>query len=217
MGPLDTSSYSQLAKQRFTDAAEMTTMSFHSVNFTSTNGRPRQSVKGSIVDDLLQQARRTLDSDLSASRDCLARASAMLADEAARGEPDADKDRRLALQRGAKLPLWGVRKLEAFIAENLDRSLTIETLAGLVRLSCSHFNRACKNTFGVTPHALLIHRRVERCQLLMLNTSRPLSEIAYACGFADQAHMSRTFRQFVGASPREWRRDNVAAPPASVS
>ena len=214
MGRMDTPSYSQPTKQRFTDAAEMTTMSFHSVNFTSTYGQPRQSVRGSIVDDLLQQARQTLDSDLSASRDCLARASAMLADQTVSGEPDADKDRRLALRRGTKLAPWGVKKLEAFIAENLDQSLTIETLAGLVRLSCSHFSRACKNTFGVPPHTLLILHRIERSQTLMRVTDQPLSQIAYCCGFSDQAHMSRIFRQFVGRTPREWRREN-APPPLS--
>lgn len=214
MGAPDAEPYSHHAEQQFTDAAEMTTMSFHSADFTSIYGRHRQGGPAStaIVDELLLRARQTLDSDLGASRDCLARASALLDERASSGEPDQDRDRRRSPSSGTQLPAWGVKKLEAFIAENLDRTLYIETLAGLVRLSCSHFSRACKNTFGLTPHALLMHRRIERCQALMAKTGQPLSQIAYACGFADQAHMSRTFRQFVGASPRDWRRDNASAP-----
>jgi AraC family transcriptional regulator, positive regulator of tynA and feaB len=43
--------------------------------------------------------------------------------------------------------------------------------------------------------ARLLHRRA------FLNTSQPLSEIAYACGFNDYTHFARKFRHRFGSSP----------------
>ena len=127
------------------------------------------------------------------------------------GEPDPEKDRRRALPRGALLAPWRAKKIDRFIAENLDRKLSLEILAPLVRLSCSHFARACRNTFGLPLRQLVLRRRIERAQALMRDTLTPLSQVALACGFADQAHFSRLFRQTVGTTPRQWRRDNFTS------
>jgi AraC family transcriptional regulator len=82
-------------------------------------------------------------------------------------------------------------------------------LARLVRLSVSHFARAFKYTFGYSPHAFLMRRRMERAQGLMLKSSVPLAQIALECGLSDQAHLSRLFLQFTGESPASWRRARV--------
>jgi transcriptional regulator GlxA family with amidase domain len=130
-------------------------------------------------------------------------------DGRADAEPDPGKDRQRT--PGTLLAPWRAKKLDRFIEENLDRKLNLEILAPLVRLSCSHFARACKNTFGLPPRELVIRRRVERTQALMRETRMPLSQVALACGFADQAHFSRMFRRVAGTTPREWRRDNVSS------
>jgi AraC-like DNA-binding protein len=41
---------------------------------------------------------------------------------------------------------------------------------------------------------------------LMLETDVPLSEIALAVGFADQAHFSNKFRRACGTTPAQWRK-----------
>jgi AraC-like DNA-binding protein len=46
----------------------------------------------------------------------------------------------------------------------------------------------------------------------MLTTSESLSQIALACGLADQAHLSRRFRQVTGTTPGAWRRCHDKAP-----
>jgi len=43
----------------------------------------------------------------------------------------------------------------------------------------------------------------------MLTTEDPLSQIALACGLADQAHLSKLFRRAVGETPSAWRRRNL--------
>jgi len=52
-------------------------------------------------------------------------------------------------------------------------------------------------------------RRVVRAQQMMLLSDQPLSQIAVACGFADQAHYCRVFRDIIGLSPNAWRRQNI--------
>lgn len=129
----------------------------------------------------------------------------------AKGEPDHRGDRRRPPARGARLAPWAVKKIERFIDDNLESSLRLETMASVARLSCSHFARACKNTFGLTPSKLVLRRRIERAVRLMREQTH-LSEVAAACGFADQAHFSRLFRQTIGTPPGQWRRENLPPP-----
>jgi AraC family transcriptional regulator len=110
--------------------------------------------------------------------------------------------------RGGLAP-WQRRKIERYIREQLERPVQIEELAGQIPLSVSHFCRAFKETFGNTPHAYLIRLRLETAQKMMLATDEPLSQIALASGFADQAHLSKQFRRVVGESPSAWRRRNL--------
>jgi transcriptional regulator GlxA family with amidase domain len=180
-------------------------MSFHPGAGAIAPDRAAAFAPHGVVAELLRHA--TLYGNLDASRDDLAQARAA----PGAGEPDPGKDRRRPLPIGTKLAPWGVKKLEVFIADNMHRTLNTQTLASLVRLSGSHFTRACKNTFGVTPHALLMRRRIERAQAMMVQTRETLSQIAYACGFADQAHLSRLFRQMTGATPTRWRREHVVS------
>jgi AraC family transcriptional regulator len=59
----------------------------------------------------------------------------------------------------------------------------------------------------VTPYRWLIGRRVERAKTLLGVTS-PLADIALACGFADQSHMTRMFKRATGMAPRTWQLAN---------
>jgi AraC-like DNA-binding protein len=47
---------------------------------------------------------------------------------------------------------------------------------------------------------------------MMLTTHEGLSQIALACGFADQAHFTRRFRLATDVSPHAWRRERLAEP-----
>jgi AraC-like DNA-binding protein len=110
--------------------------------------------------------------------------------------------------RGGLAP-WQKRKVDWYLRQNLDRPVRLNTVAAQVALSVSYFSRAFKETFGTTPHMYVLRLRLELAQKLMLTTEDPLSQIALACGLADQAHLSKLFRRLMGETPNAWRRQNL--------
>jgi AraC-like DNA-binding protein len=81
--------------------------------------------------------------------------------------------------------------------------MALPRLADLGGLSPHHFLRVFKAEAGLTPHAYQLQRAIEHGKTL-LAAGTPICEAALACGFADQSHFSRLFRQFTGATPRQY-------------
>ncbi len=115
--------------------------------------------------------------------------------------------------RGGLAP-WQVRRVTEHIEEHLASTIRLQDLAGIARLSHSHFCRAFKESIGHPAHAYVMRRRVHRAQGLMLTTPESLSQIAALCGMADQAHFCKLFRRLVGESPNAWRRARRQSAPA---
>lgn len=92
-----------------------------------------------------------------------------------------------------------------FIRANLDRTISVDDLAGEVGMSPSHFGRVFKETLGQTPMQYVLAYRIEQAVEMMKDASLPLGSIALDCGFADQAHFSRSFKQITGQTPRQYR------------
>jgi AraC family transcriptional regulator len=101
---------------------------------------------------------------------------------------------------------WQIRRLNDWVDSHLGESMSIGSLAALVRLSPSYFARAFAKSFGVSPHRWLLQRRIERAKEKMKGSNASLGEIAAACGFADQSHFTHVFSNVVGQTPKNWRR-----------
>jgi len=114
-----------------------------------------------------------------------------------------------AVVRGGLAP-WQLTRVLRHIEARLASRLTNSALATLVGLSEDYFARAFKVSTGRLPHAYVVARRIERAKVLMLESDLPLSQIAVATGFSDQSHLSRSFRDHVGAAPASWRRLSAA-------
>jgi AraC family transcriptional regulator len=117
--------------------------------------------------------------------------------------------------RGGLAP-WQRRKLERYLGEHLTRAMRLDELADQVSLSVSYFCRAFKETFRDTPHEYIIRLRLAHAERMMRATAEPLTQVALACGFADQAHFCKLFRRATGETPGAWRRRNRAEPHAEA-
>ncbi|MBT2411624.1 MULTISPECIES: helix-turn-helix domain-containing protein [unclassified Streptomyces] len=91
------------------------------------------------------------------------------------------------------------------------RPLDVPALARIAHVSPAHFTRTFRATFGETPHRYLQRRRVERAMFLLRETERSVTDICFEVGFGSAGTFSRTFRDIVGRSPREYRKAAVAA------
>ena len=107
--------------------------------------------------------------------------------------------------RGGLAP-WQVRRAKEILNANLDGGMPLKEVARECRLSVSHFSRAFRQTMGVAPHNWLLTRRVEVAKEKLRDRRLSLSDVASACGFADQSHLTRVFTHIIGVSPGAWRR-----------
>src|SRR5271168_499480 len=110
-------------------------------------------------------------------------------------------------ERGRMLA-WQVRKVRDYIDSHITGSVLVADLCALIQRSEAHFSRSFKRTFGESPHTFVVRRRVELAAQYMLTTDASLSDIALRCGFTDQAHLCKHFRQAADQTPAAWRRAN---------
>jgi AraC-like DNA-binding protein len=104
------------------------------------------------------------------------------------------------------LAQWQERRAKELLQANLEGDLPLAQLAAECQLSTGHFLRAFRQTTGLAPHQWLIEQRIAKAKDLLRTSQLQLAELAQICGFSDQAHFTRVFKQRVGASPGAWRR-----------
>ena len=156
---------------------------------------------------MLETARVNADTHYEVTKRLVAEASLLLELHLARNT----ESQRSQHAHGG-LARWQINRVRSFIDEHLTECIRVSDLSSIARSSPSYFSCAFKRTFGASPHAYLMSRRISMAVELMLSSDAPLSEIAINCGFADQAHFSRQFRRTMGHTPSTWRRERAPRP-----
>jgi AraC family transcriptional regulator len=98
-----------------------------------------------------------------------------------------------------------IRLVRDYIRDHIHENIGLDDLAGSIALSRFHFARQFRNTTGTTPHEFVVQQRIAHARTLLRRTGLALREIASACGFADQSHMTRIFRRRLGVTPGRYR------------
>lgn len=97
------------------------------------------------------------------------------------------------------------RRLEDYILARLDQRLTLQELARVAELGEHQLIPAFRRSFGATPMQFVIAQRLELARALLTSTRQDITSIALACGFSSHSHLSTTFRQHHGRTPRQYR------------
>jgi AraC family transcriptional regulator len=110
-----------------------------------------------------------------------------------------------ALKAKGGLAPWQMRRIEEYVEESPDTSLSIGLLAGLCGISSGHLMRAFKQTTGETVHAYVERVRLGKAQRLLCETDLPLKVIAAELGFSTPSSFSFAFRRATGGTPASFR------------
>lgn len=105
-------------------------------------------------------------------------------------------------QRGERAKVVRAR---AFLDERLEANVALQEVADHVGMSPFHFQRVFKAETGLTPHQHVLQGRLRRARA-MLEGKEAIAEIAFACGFASQQHMTTVFRKQLGITPGKFRK-----------
>ena len=98
-----------------------------------------------------------------------------------------------------------LRRVRERLADELVDPPSLDELAAMVGAGKYQLLRRFEKACGLPPHAWLQQQRAERARGL-IRQGLPLAEVAAACGFSDQSHMTRVFVRQHGYTPGAWRR-----------
>lgn len=105
------------------------------------------------------------------------------------------------------LPEWKIKRVQAFILENLSSSISGEDMATVCGLSVSHFQRAFQSSFNCSPHRYVTTLRLELARQMLVKTDLPIKFIALECGMADQSHLNKVLKREWSVTPCALRRE----------
>lgn len=110
-----------------------------------------------------------------------------------------------ALQPDVERRADSAESLRAFLDAHLFESVTLAEASASIASTPTQLVRAFSGTFGISPHAYVVGRRLDAARDRILD-GEPLADVAAAVGFYDQAHLTHRFKRFLGVTPGQFAR-----------
>jgi AraC family transcriptional regulator len=95
--------------------------------------------------------------------------------------------------------------IATYVEEELGNAITCANLATVARAPLRVVFDGMRMRTGMSPYRYVMEKRVARACDLLRNSPLPISEIALACGFSSQQHLTSTFTAKLGRAPRQIR------------
>jgi AraC family transcriptional regulator len=105
---------------------------------------------------------------------------------------------------GSRQPDWFARVLE-LIHDAHDEQLSLSTVARVAGVHSVHVSRSFRRWLGCTFTEYLGQVRLRRALDLLQGSRRPVVDVAIESGFADHAHLCRSFKRGTGTTPSAYR------------
>ncbi|MDJ0718293.1 MAG: AraC family transcriptional regulator [Prochloraceae cyanobacterium] len=100
-----------------------------------------------------------------------------------------------------------LRKVTDYIQAHLTEEIGLKQMAELIGISQYHFLREFKKSMGLTPHKYVMQERVKMAKrLLKEQQNLPLARVASICGFSNQSHLGRVFKQQTNMTPKVYQK-----------
>lgn len=99
-----------------------------------------------------------------------------------------------------------LHRVVSYVRAHYPEHIALADVAREVWLSPSYLSSVFSSEMGMSFTAYVQTVRVEKSKELLLDTRRPIAEIASVTGFADQSYFTKVFTKSVGVSPTQFRR-----------
>jgi len=96
-------------------------------------------------------------------------------------------------------------RLCSYIEQNLESKLTCADISRVINLPLRAVYDGVKVRTGRSPYNLIIEKRVQRARDMLRNSKVSIAEIACACGFSSQQHLTATLSRRLGRTPGRLR------------
>ena len=98
-----------------------------------------------------------------------------------------------------------VKKIHAFIADNLDKSISFQQLVKTEGISYTIFQKLFRQIYGDSPYSYLKKYKLKTGAFYISSTNKKIAEIAADLGYANASKFSDAFKSIYGQTPRQYR------------
>lgn len=109
-----------------------------------------------------------------------------------------------------------LKKVLNYIDRNIKRGVSLDMAAAYVGMSASYFSKFFKKYMGVNFITYVTDRKIEAAKDMLVNTDRPVVNIAYDLSYSETNYFSKTFKKKVGVTPTEYREQHLNAQAAKA-
>jgi AraC-like DNA-binding protein len=95
-----------------------------------------------------------------------------------------------------------------YMDEHYGSMPSLEEVASQSELSPEYFVSLFKKAYDNTPHQYMLDKRLKKATQLLKSTNLKVKEVALECGYKDVFHFSKTFKKFIGVSPKNFSVEN---------
>lgn len=121
------------------------------------------------------------------------------------GSIDPSGNRASALSL-SKMQVDLAKKAAAYLAENLDRKISVAELSGRFHVSQTHLQNAFKGVYGVPVSSYIRIMKMQSAALRLIHTDTAVLEIATEFGYSNAGKFASAFHKIMGETPGEYRK-----------
>ena len=125
-------------------------------------------------------------------------------DEALRKLEQAMLEERPATDSGRKFPKW-LERVRNILEQRFAEPFKLSEIAAEAGVHPVHLAREFRKHYGTSVGEYLRRVRIEYACRELMGSNAAVTNIAFAAGFADQSHFSRTFKRLCGTTPGRYR------------
>lgn len=103
-----------------------------------------------------------------------------------------------------------MKRLDDYVLAHLGERILVADLARQVGMSVDRFAWTCKLQTGASPHQYVLALRLRQARHLLQHSSLCIAEVASACGFSTQQHLTNAMQRHGGVTPARYRRETVS-------